>query len=121
MPGGGQNQGETQIQALEQACSEELGTLVTVEKMIAAYEEILTGELNEEQEIYRHKVTHLYLSSLKEESFISNCESDLGFMEFAWSKIYTLPLLSLYPPQLVKNWYHILKMGNVLDLGSEAY
>lgn len=120
LPGGGQNQYETLEEAVERECLEESGFTVTVDRLVAIYEEIsINKEFRKQYEQYAHKVHFVFLCHLLDEPIKTVVEKDLDMLESEWVNIYNMKNIPLYPQIINSNLELLLKTQTPLFLGSQ--
>ena len=120
LPGGGQNQYGTLIEAVKRECLEETGYTVSVEKLAAIYEEIFLDEgFRAEYPEYAHKIYFIFLCRKAEEPIQEPTEKDLDMLDSEWVKIDSIKDMKLHPKVLRENIDSILNTDKTLYLGSE--
>ncbi len=98
LPGGGQAQYETIEEALVRECLEETGYSVTPVRFAALYEEIVgDAELRRTYPDYTHKIHHIFLCRLADETSRTPTELDLEQVGLEWLDVGAIDGLDLRP------------------------
>jgi len=120
MPGGGQNQYETIYDAVTRECLEETGYTVKPVKFAALFEEIcLNEEYRNKYPDYAHKMYHIFICVLCENTKKNPTEIDSMQVESVWINIDTLTRFRILPKVVGDNIYEILSNPEPMFLGSE--
>ena len=120
MPGGGQNQYETIYDAVTRECLEETGYTVKPVKFAALFEEIcLNAEYRYKYPDYAHKMYHIFICELCENTKKNPTEIDSMQVESVWINIDTLTRFRILPKVVGDNIYEILSNPEPMFLGSE--
>ena len=120
LPGGGQNQYETLEDAVIRECIEESGYTVSVERLVAVYEEMsLNEKFRAEYEQYAHKVHFIFICRLTDTPLKELAEKDLDMLQSEWIDIENIDEIPLYPLLLKENIHKLLTTDVTLYLGTE--
>ena len=121
LPGGGQNQYETLEDTVVRECAEESGYTVSVEKLVAIFEEISTNEkFRAAYEHYAHKVHFVFLCKLSNAPMQALlAERDLDMVQSEWIALDAIHNVALYPLMLKSHLTRLLKTNTPLYLGAE--
>jgi len=120
-PGGGQNQYETLEEAVVRECIEESGYTVSVEKLVAVYEEISINEkLRKAYEEYAHKVHFVFVCKLTDTPLKPLAEGeDLDMLQSEWIELENVKNMPLYPLTLRDKLPQLLTTDIPMYLGAE--
>ena len=120
LPGGGQNQYETLEEAVIRECIEESGHTVSIEGLIAVYEEIsLDEKFRILYEQYSHKVHFIFRCKLTDIPLKTLAEKDLDMLYSEWIDLDNIDDVPLYPMMLKRNLNRLLMTDVPIYLGSE--
>ena len=119
LPGGGQETYETLTDAVIRECLEETGYTVKPERCAALCEEICdSAEFREKHPEYAHKMYHIFVCSLIDETRAAPTETDDMQIGIEWIEIDRLSGIRLLPDVLGCNMQRIIDGENPLFLGS---
>ena len=120
LPGGGQNQYETIHDALVRECLEETGYTVIPVRFAALCEEIcMHEEFRQRFPDYAHKMHHIFICELANETQKAPTEIDEMQDSCEWVAIASLENLKILPKVLGENIQDVLKGTSPVFLGSE--
>lgn len=100
MPGGGQEFGETLLEAIRREISEEVGASIKNEKLIFVREYIGENHEHAERDKGLHIVNHIFSCELEEENKYQ-LEPDPDQIGIEWLKIDELERYNFYPKDLI--------------------
>ena len=119
LPGGGQNQYETLENAVIRECIEESGYTVSIEKLVAIYEEIsLNEKFRIAYEQYAHKVHFIFRCKLIDIPMKELVEKDLDMLQSEWVELESINNIPLYPLMIKRNLRQLLTTDVPLYLGT---
>ncbi len=119
LPGGGQNQYETLEDAVIRECQEETGYTVIPLRFAALCEEICDDEaFRQRRPEYAHKMLHIFVCSLRNETRATPTETDDMQVECVWLDLDELPAIRLLPEALGANIIELIHGDRPLFLGS---
>ena len=120
LPGGGQNKYETLHEALVRECKEETGYEVNPIKLIGVCEAIcMHEEFREKLPEYAHKMFHIFLCGLANDSVETPTETDSMQVGTEWVDVDTLHTVRLFPKSFGGQISDILSGTAPVFLGSE--
>lgn len=120
LPGGGQQQYETLIDAIIRECKEETGYSVIPTRFVALFEEICDNQiLRERYPEYSHKIYHIFLCKLCDETREIPTEQDSFQITCEWVDIDSVKDINLLPKIVGDNIKKIIDGTYYAFLGSE--
>lgn len=118
LPGGGQNPGETLIEAVRREVAEETGYSVRVLRMSGVYERIV--ERREPGDLPpSHKMYFIFLCSLKDPDPGIPTEHDRFQIGLEWVDLSRIRSVNLFPHAIRDNIPSMISMGETIYIGSE--
>ena len=119
LPGGGQNKYESIYDAIIRECKEETGYNVIPVRFCGICEEICDNEeTRTHYSQYAHKLYHIYICELENQSKNAPTSIDDMQLESQWIDIDELNNIRILPVSLGENIYKLIKEGLTMDLGS---
>jgi len=101
LPGGGQQDGETLVQALERECFEELGAKIKVGELRYVREYIGKNHAFAERHADLHQVEHMFVCELLSEPRHVHSEDSVQ-TDVVWVKLERLASIQFFPSVLAK-------------------
>ena len=124
LPGGGQNQYESILDAVAREVLEESGYRVKPTRLVAVCEQIFLGdpELREKYPDYTHRVHHIFLCELLKRERETPTELDLGQAGVTWMSIEEADRLeNLQPFALRGRLAELIQTQNCEFIGTEYF
>ncbi len=119
LPGGGQNQYETMEEAVKRECLEETGYNVNADRFLALYEQISMDKYQQKMHPdYTHKIFHIFLCSLADESKQQPVEMDMGQIDSEWIEVQKVTEINFFPQSVKRNIKKMLASKCPIFIGS---
>ena len=120
LPGGGQQKYEALYETIVRECKEETGYEVNPLKLIAVCEVIcIDEEFREKHSDYAHKMYHIFLCELANDSIEPPTEKDSMQVGIEWVDVNTLNNIRLFPKNLGEQISDVLNGVAPAFFGSE--
>lgn len=118
LPGGGQNHGETLVEALKRECVEEASIEIEVSDIVFVRDYISMNHEFAEEDNGAHQVEFMFECSIKGNTQpVKGAEADPWQTGVEWLPLNRLQEYSLYPSQLRKLLYHGIPLNYPVYLG----
>jgi len=118
LPGGGQNHGETLVEALKRECVEEASIEIEVSDIVFVRDYISMNHEFAEEDNGAHQVEFMFECSIKGNTQpVKGAEADPWQTGVGWLPLNRLQEYSLYPSQLRKLLYHGIPLNYPVYLG----
>lgn len=118
LPGGGQHTYETLEQAVVREVLEETGYRVAVDRFVALSEEIYDDpDTRRRYPEYTHRIAHIFLAHLEDETVRDCSEPDLDQTGSFWFSAEEADRLPMAPSSLNGRLSELISCGHPIDLG----
>ncbi|WP_164995832.1 NUDIX domain-containing protein [Miniphocaeibacter massiliensis] len=119
LPGGGQNQYETMVEAVKRECLEETGYSICIDKFVGICEIICLDEyIRVNHPNYAHKIYHIFRAYLKSENTVNPTEVDSLQIAMEWIDLEEIKNMKILPKCIGESFLELVQANNIIDLGS---